>query len=34
MENTAIGFPPTTIAVFVALAVIALAIDLFTHKKR
>ena len=32
MENTAIGFPPTTIAVFVALAVIALAIDLFTHK--
>ena len=30
--NTAIGFPPMTIAVFVALAVIALAIDLFTHK--
>jgi len=32
MDNTAIGFPPTTIAVFVALAVIALAIDLFSHK--
>lgn len=33
MENTAIGFPPMTIAVFVSLAIIALAIDLLTHKK-
>lgn len=33
MENTAIGFPPTTIAVFVSLAIIALAIDLLTHNK-
>ncbi|TBW02040.1 TerC/Alx family metal homeostasis membrane protein [Azotobacter chroococcum] len=31
--NTAIGFPPATIAVFVSLAVIALAIDLLTHRK-
>lgn len=31
--STAIGFPPTTIAVFVGLAVIALAIDLLTHSK-
>lgn len=31
--STAIGFPPTTIAVFVSLVVIALAIDLLTHKK-
>lgn len=33
MESTAIGFPPMTIAVFVCLAIIALAIDLLTHKK-
>ncbi|MES2819063.1 MAG: TerC/Alx family metal homeostasis membrane protein [Pseudomonadota bacterium] len=32
MESTAIGFPPLTIAVFVGLALVALAIDLFTHK--
>lgn len=31
--STAIGFPPMTIAVFVSLAIIALAIDLLTHKK-
>lgn len=33
MENTAIGFPPLTIAVFAGLAIFALALDLFTHKK-
>ncbi|NDP46864.1 MAG: TerC/Alx family metal homeostasis membrane protein [Sulfuriferula multivorans] len=33
MDNAAIGFPPTTIAVFVSLAIIALAIDLLTHNK-
>lgn len=33
MENTAIGFPPVTVAVFVSLAIIALAIDLLTHNK-
>jgi len=33
MENTTIGFPPTTIIVFVSLAIIALAIDLLTHNK-
>ena len=33
MENTAIGFPPMTVAVFVSLAIIALAVDLFTHNK-
>lgn len=32
MESTAIGFPPLTIAVFVGLAILALAIDLVTHK--
>jgi tellurite resistance protein TerC len=32
-SSTAIGFPPTTIAVFVGLAIIALAIDLLTHNK-
>lgn len=32
-STTAIGFPPETMAVFIGLAVIALAIDLFTHKK-
>lgn len=31
--ESAIGFPPLTLAVFVALAVFALAIDLFTHNK-
>ena len=31
--STAIGFPPATIAVFVSLCVIALAIDLLTHRK-
>ena len=35
METTAaaIGFPPVTLAVFVSLAIIALAIDLLTHNK-
>ncbi len=33
MESTAIGFPPVTIAVFVGLVVVALAIDLFSHRK-
>ena len=33
MENTAIGFPPVTIAVFVGLVIAALAIDLFSHRK-
>lgn len=33
MESTAIGFPPVTIAVFVGLVVLALAIDLFSHRK-
>lgn len=32
METTAIGFPPTTIAVFAALAIGALALDLFSHR--
>ncbi len=31
--STAIGFPPATLAVFIGLAVIALAIDLLTHNK-
>lgn len=31
--STAIGFPPITLAVFIGLAVIALAIDLITHNK-
>ena len=31
--NTAIGFPPMTLAVFIGLAIIALAIDLLTHNK-
>ncbi len=31
--STAIGFPPTTIAVFAALAIIALLVDLMTHNK-
>lgn len=31
--STAIGFPPATLAVFISLAVIALAIDLLTHNK-
>ncbi len=31
--TTAIGFPPLTLAVFVSLAIIALAIDLLTHNK-
>lgn len=31
--STAIGFPPATIAVFVGLCIIALAIDLLTHRK-
>lgn len=31
--STAIGFPPMTIAVFIGLAITALAIDLLTHKK-
>lgn len=31
--ETAIGFPPLTLAVFVALAIFALAIDLVTHNK-
>lgn len=33
VASTAIGFPPTTIAVFVSLVIIALAIDLLTHNK-
>ena len=33
VTSTAIGFPPTTIAVFVSLVIIALAIDLLTHNK-
>lgn len=33
MENTAIGFPPLTVGIFAGLALLALAIDLFTHKK-
>lgn len=33
MESTAIGFPPVTIAVFVGLVIVALAIDLFSHRK-
>lgn len=33
MESTAIGFPPVTIAVFVGLCIVALAIDLFSHRK-
>lgn len=33
MENTAIGFPPVTLAVFVGLAFAALAIDLYSHRK-
>ncbi len=32
METTHLGFPPLTIAVFVGLAIVALAIDLVTHK--
>lgn len=32
LENTVIGFPPLTIAVFAGLAIFALAVDLFTHK--
>lgn len=32
MENTAIGFPPLTIAVFIVLSISALLIDLYTHK--
>lgn len=31
--NTAIGFPPSTIAVFIGLALSALMIDLLTHRK-
>lgn len=33
MENTAIGFPPLTVAIFAGLALFALAVDLFSHKK-
>lgn len=32
METTALGFPPVTIAVFAALTIFALAIDLFAHR--
>ena len=31
--STAIGFPPTTIAVFIGLAIGALLLDLMTHRK-
>lgn len=31
--DTAIGFPPTTLAVFILLAVSAFLVDLFSHKK-
>ncbi|NLC22801.1 MAG: TerC/Alx family metal homeostasis membrane protein [Halomonadaceae bacterium] len=33
MESTAIGFPPVTIAVFVGLVVVALIVDLMSHRK-
>ena len=33
LENTALGFPPLTMAIFAGLAIFALALDLFTHKK-
>lgn len=33
METTAIGFPPLTVGIFIAIALIALAVDLFSHKK-
>lgn len=33
MESTAIGFPPLTVGVFITLAIVALAIDLLTHRK-
>src|SRR3979490_3039902 len=32
MESTPLGFPPVTIAVFVVLAVAAMAIDMFSHR--
>jgi tellurite resistance protein TerC len=32
MESTAIGFPPLTMAVFIGLAVVAMAIDMFSHR--
>lgn len=33
MESTAIGFPPITLAVFAALALLALVVDLYSHKQ-
>jgi tellurite resistance protein TerC len=33
MSNTYLGFPPATVAVFLALAVAAIAIDLLSHRK-
>lgn len=33
MESTAIGFPPLTVGVFIVLAIVALGIDLITHRK-
>lgn len=33
MESTAIGFPPITLAVFAALAIVALLVDLYSHKQ-
>ncbi len=33
MESTALGFPPLTIAIFIALAVGAMALDMFTHRR-
>ncbi|SRR5690554_2620561 len=31
--STSLGFPPTTIAVFIGLAIMALALDLAAHRK-
>ena len=33
MESTSIGFPPLTMAVFFGLAIIALIVDLYSHRK-
>lgn len=32
MESTSLGFPPLTMAVFVGLAITAMAIDMFSHR--